>query len=482
MALINTNINSSSETANGSSFGSFFKNGVPTIFIRQPKLDPETKRVVNQLSLRILPSFDFRLYQRPEFKTSVMPYRDLESGEIDKATRTPAFTPWAQLIRGYSFFGVNRSMFVSPLTGKAYIPSKKGVLYPPDRIDPIVDLMKYIRFHKDTVEPAALQLLEKDSRGFAAYPSGPSNFIISNAMIQDSETETWKFAVIAYTQSAYTDLINTLSVKTGRNETPVTPAFEDYLFGDITDVTTGSILTVVSKTMKFNSGGNGRYAGFQVSYDDKTVNGRKPAPALTESDLSKRVILNDDDYLDIWSYQQILDEIVRDGTMPISVIRQAMEEGCLKPGAIIKEELIEEAEANKAEEYKGQHAYSSVKVANASIPPANPTTPDSTAIPFAKPIGSDTFLHKDTVSTMQQPISTVMPSVSTVQSSVPTVQPSVSPVQQVSTETVDLTKDPEYAEYLKAVEAITTSNGNAPMEAIMTYTRLCPKFGQVVKQ
>lgn len=453
MALINANINSSNSNAN--TFGSFFKNGVSTVFIKQPKIDTETKRLVNQIKCRILPAFNMSLYARPDFKQSTVPYRDLDSGNLDKITRTPEFTPWAQLIRGYTYFGVNKSMFVSPLTGKAYIPSKKGQLYPPDRIDPIVDLVKFIRFNKDVVPTEALQLLERDERGFARYPTAPTNYIISNALIQDSETETWRFGVIAYTQTAYTDLIKTLSVKTGRNEVPVTPEFEDFLFGDITDSKTGSVLTVVSKSMKYSSGGSGSFAGFQLSYDDTTLKGRIPAPELSEADLSKRVILNDDEYLDIWSYQQILNEVLKDGSMPIEVIEMAMNNGNLKPGVTINTDYVEEGKA--AQEERDASAPSYERKHTSYAVPQVPTAPSQpTSIPFANSM-STPIAAEPVVNT---PVTIQVPTQTTV---------GAQPV---------IDNPEEYKTYLDAAEKIKTGQ-NVGVDVITLYARLAPKYGQV---
>lgn len=310
----NSSLNQSNNVKNS---GSFFKNDVKTQIISAPKEGSWTRVI-------ILPSFDMSK-GTSDFQTSYVPYRQLNSDRTCPITGTPAFTHWAKSCRGYTFFGNTSKMFTSPLTGKAY-RSSKGKLYPPAGIDPIVDIGNYIFFNKNEVPQEAVELIEKNENGFQRLPRRPRDFIISNALVQTSENPSWEFKVIAYSQTAYTDLVNNLAWKTGKNENGVTPEFDEFLFGDITDPVTGSILEVVKKK-GINNGPE--FTGFNISYDNKRLEGRKQIPAglITPEVLAKRVVLNDTDFIDIWSYQKITDFLIEDGMIPFEVIKKAVKQG-----------------------------------------------------------------------------------------------------------------------------------------------------------
>lgn len=313
--------------------GSFFKDGVQTQIISAPKEG-------HSLDVIILPSFD--MSKGPsEFKTSYCPYREQNSDLIDPITKTPAFTHWAKSCRAYTYFGNSRQNFVSPLTGKAYrgVKSKRDNklrYYPPYNTDPIVDIANYIFFNKDSVDAASSRLFAKSEDGQTkSLPRAPKTYVLSNALVSIDKGD-WQFKVIAYSETAYVDLINILAQMTGKSQNGLTPAFDDYLFGDITDPLTGSILSVSLKP------GNGiSFAGFNISSDNRTLLGRRAIPQglITPEVLSKRVVLNDTDYLDVWSYQQIVDFLIEDGTIPINIIRDGVRAGTIvEPKQVFEKE------------------------------------------------------------------------------------------------------------------------------------------------
>lgn len=306
-------------------YGSFFKNGVTTQIITTPKDG-------NSLEVIILPSID-PSKGPSSIKTSILPYRETDSDRLDKITQTPAFTHWAKTCRAYTFFGPNKRMFVSSLTGKSYrsvkLKNGKVAMYPMKYLDPIVDIGNWIHFNKDK-DPLANKysyLINKPEQGSAVLPRKPKDYIISNALIRSKDK--WSYTVIAYTTMAYVDLIKMLSIKTGRNETPVSPEFEDFLFGDITSPVSGSILEVSKKQIETSVDSGGiEFAGFNISLDNKTLKGRIPIDIQINDDiLSKRVILNDDEYIDIWSYQKIVNMLVEDEIVPPELIYKACKPG-----------------------------------------------------------------------------------------------------------------------------------------------------------
>lgn len=323
MAIIeNSNVQdiNSSSNSSGKNTGSFFHGNVQTQVISIPKPGNSTKVI-------ILPSFDM-LKGKSAFAESYVPYREQNSDRLCPITQTPAFTHWAKACRGYTFFGNSSVMFASPLTGKTY-RNVKGRLYPPANIDPIVDVGNYIFFHKNELPASVTSLIERNEKGYQRFPRAPRQFVIANALVNNNDSG-WYFKVIAFTTAAYEDLIKTLAWRTSKSQNGLTPAFDEFLFGDITDPLTGSVLNVVEKSMS-----NGpSFAGFNVSKDNMNLTGREPIPQglITTEILKQRAILNDTDYIDIWSYQKITDLLVRDGMIPVEVIKAAV-----KPGTAINE-------------------------------------------------------------------------------------------------------------------------------------------------
>lgn len=326
MALIQgTNAGEIVTSTSRAAVGSFFKDDIETQIITAPKAG-------HSLDVIILPSFDPNKGPS-EFKSSYIPYREINSDLMDPITNTPAFTGWAKSCKAYSYFGNSRQNFVSPLTGKAYraVKSKKDNkvrYYPPSSIDPIVDITNYIFFNQDKVDAATKRLLERNEKGIQPLPRAPKSYIISNALVS-VDNGPWNFKVIAYSETAYTDLVKMLAWRTPKSQNGLTPAFDDFLFGDITDPLTGSILSVSLKS----TGIGPDFAGFNISDDNMNLPGRRAIPAglITPEILAKRAVLNDTDYIDVWSYQRIVDFLIEDGQIPINIIRDGV-----KPGTIVE--------------------------------------------------------------------------------------------------------------------------------------------------
>ena len=412
--------------------GSFFKDGIQTQIISAPKEG-------HSLDVIILPSFD--MSKGPsEFKTSYVAYREQNSDLIDPITKTPAFTHWAKSCKAYTYFGNARQNFVSPLTGKAYraVKSKrdnKVRYYPPYNTDPIVDIANYVFFNKDKVDAATARLFNKSEDGQTkALARAPKSYVLSNALVRIDNGD-WQFKVIAYSEMAYVDLVNLLAQMTGKSQNGLTPAFDDYLFGDITDPLTGSILTVSLKS------GNGiPFAGFNISADNRTLNGRRAIPQglITPEILSKRAILNDTDYLDVWSYQQIVDFLVEDGVIPINVIRDGV-----KPGTIV--EPKQKFNQQSATQYN-------------SIPVEKSTAVNTPVSPLAQNInfGSSPITTSEVSS-----FNTIVQESHTTESS-----------NNVST---NLTQDPEFPVFKDLF--LKVSGGSASPDEVMALLRMQEKFG-----
>lgn len=431
---------SSSNSSRGPK-GSFFKDGVQTQLISAPKEG-------HSLEVIILPSFD--MAKGPsDFKTSYVPYREQNSDLLDPITKTPAFTSWAKSCKAYSYFGNSKQNFVSPLTGKAYrgVKSKRDNklrYYPPAHIDPIVDIANYIFFNKEKVDPATLRLITREEGQVQALPRAPKSFVLSNALVSIDGGD-WQFKVIAYSEMAYIDLINILAQMTGRSQVGVSPNFEDYLFGDITDPITGTILSVSLKS------GNGiSFAGFNVSSDNRTLSGRKPIPQnlVNENILAKRVILNDTDYLDVWSYQQIVDFLVEDGVVPINIIRDGT-----KPGTI-----VEPKESFKQEEPTHQFSSAHSQINNSSVQQ------------------NISFLGSPHSPTLQSP---AVHTTHTTYSNSELTEVKEESIPQSNSTNVDVTNDPQFEVYRNLFK--TVSSGKASGDDVMNFLELQKKFGPIAQ-
>lgn len=414
MALIQgTNAGEIVTSSSRAAVGSFFKGDVETQIITAPKAG-------HSLDVIILPSFD--LSKGPsEFNSSYIPYRETNSDLTDPITNTPAFTGWAKSCKAYTYFGNTRQNFVSPLTGKAYraVKSKKDNkvrYYPPSSVDPVVDITNYIFFHQDEVDPATRRLLDRNERGMQILPRGPKSYIISNALVSVDQGP-WQFKVIAYSETAYTDLVKMLAWRTAKSQNGLTPMFDDFLFGDITDPFTGSILSVSLKS----TGIGPDFAGFNISDNNMDLNGRRAIPEglITKSILEQRVVLNDTDYLDVWSYQRIVDFLVEDGQIPINVIKAGT-----KPGTIVEPKAEFEPESRPQVQQQ----------ASTLVTPASASTMIEHNIPVSAP----------------------------------------EPVANIESDK-DLSKDPELAKYLAIAK--TVMEGQATPEDVQVFLTLQSKFG-----
>ena len=210
---------------------------------------------------------------------------------------------------------------------------------------------------------------------------------------------------------------------------------DDYLFGDITDPLTGSILTVSLKS------GNGiPFAGFNISADNRTLNGRRAIPQglITPEILSKRAILNDTDYLDVWSYQQIVDFLVEDGVIPINVIRDGV-----KPGTIV--EPKQKFNQQSATQYN-------------SIPAEKSTAVNTPVSPLTQNIN---FGSSPVTTSEVSSFNTIVQESHTTESS--------------NNASTNLTQDPEFPVFKDLF--LKVSGGSASPDEVMAFLRMQEKFG-----
>jgi hypothetical protein len=262
--------------------------------------------------MKILParaSADTMSRQDPEWPYSVLPYRDMTGEILDAATQTEAFTNWFAVIKGYRFFGRNGDSFISPLTLKL-----AGVTDPNECADPIRDCYNWIK-REGGEQYKHLIDKPKDQKKDAPV-SYPKDIVIFCAEV--CKDNKWTPRLVVTSTAAKDDLLRQLSIGTPyKSNEPYDPDFPMYLYGDITNPERGLVVHTCSKktpTYSFN--------GFAIGDSEREVSNATARVTPREA-LAKRPALLSCDTLKILTYQELVDYIVADGTIPVEVIEAA---------------------------------------------------------------------------------------------------------------------------------------------------------------
>jgi len=281
----------------------FFQKGVKHVY-------PSKDRA---LMGRILPARDNSLSQSDDaWLTSFVPYRDMtaDPADYDKDTGTQPFTDWFVTFQGHKFFGRDNDSFVSPLTLKGV----EGA----DTNDPIFQCYMYVK-RSDNAELKKYIERPKEVKEKASIPL-PSYIVAMNMYSVDAK-DNWENAIITMTTSGLTHLKGLLSEYTPRSQPDAyDPNFQDYLFGDITDPTTGLMVTGSMFTAENNS--SVKFNGFRIGKSAKALEGIQTRAVDTDV-LARRYNLSSDETLKILNYQQLLDIWVAEEAIPFEIIKAA---------------------------------------------------------------------------------------------------------------------------------------------------------------
>lgn len=303
------------QDGNVSQFGSFVRSGVKII-------DASPKK---NLTVRILPAFDMSMSLDDEaFNLGFTSYRNAEIPEDD--TNTPGFTDWFFPVQGYTFLGLGKRRFLSPLTGTRFYPAGH---------DPIRDCWKYIdEFVSDPeVKALAYGKTFTDATGREKKKPGylfkkPRDFVLMNVLLQDEKVQDkWDNYVLVVTHTAMEAFRKDLAQMTPRSDKVViTEEWPDYLYGDVTHPEHGPLIRVTEKQI-----GNYTPAGFWLEQKPKSPETHNMIPfPVTEEQLKGRYrIFDTDNVTNLPSkeeqYQAILDYLIEDGVVPMEVITAACE-------------------------------------------------------------------------------------------------------------------------------------------------------------
>ena len=278
-------------------------------------VDSYVVRASQPIELRILPGFDTT--QKPgtdKFKESISPYRDRSAPE-DYYTKTPGFSSFYYAISGYTWYGNNKLSFLSPLTGGSN--NRSGIC-------PSADVYKYC--HKND-DPALHALTESKSKSEPATIVRTRVFGLMNCYMRDPKTNEEGNKVLIATGACLNQLKKRLSMRAGREDPIITEDFKEYLYGDITDPSTGSTAFVRETHIEDNPAL--KFAGLFFSDKDGYLEGRRedsfdPSKGAGKDMLTNRYDISDtDNVTKLRTYDEILELLVSDGAIPYSVIERA---------------------------------------------------------------------------------------------------------------------------------------------------------------
>ena len=292
---------SAADTALAGNAISFFQKGIRYL------IPSEKKRV----SGRILPARDASMSPEDSaYATSVVPYRDRTSGLRDQDTQTEALAGWYSAIKGYKYFGRLMANLTSPLSLKAL----GGDISIAEIADPIQDCRALARNNPDwkhlTEKPTGPGV---DQRAKAVIPR-ESNFALLNMYAQE-ERGPWETQLVVVAHQAVEDLKKKLALQTARNQAEVAdPNWPDYLYGDVTDPQNGFLVNI----LPFKVGAI-TVNGFVFGTKENTIEGCRKQPVTPEI-LADRRVLFSPKTLRIDTYQDIVNFLVADGTIPYEII------------------------------------------------------------------------------------------------------------------------------------------------------------------
>lgn len=262
--------------------------------------------------LRFLPAFDEDKKGTPDYESSYVPYRSNELPE-DWKTKTPGFTSWFFVVQGYTFYGKSNQTLLSPLSTVHGNQSKLGK-------DPISDIRKFCEKSDD---PTIRALTEDKSFKERAPAPSTRYFVLCNVLLMtDVNSKRTENQVGVFTNAAWNDLKVKMAMRAGRNDEVISKSWEDFLYGDVTNPSEGLAATV--RETSADSAENIRFAGAHFSDSPGRLDGHQKWDLSDKPEaLTNRYMIGDPSVTRIWTYDEVLDYVVKDGVIPYSVVEQA---------------------------------------------------------------------------------------------------------------------------------------------------------------
>ena len=268
----------------------------------------------NTYGVRLLPAFDMNLDPASdEFATSFIPYRD--ETKKDPESGLPVFTSWYYVVRGYKFIGNSKQAFLSPLTLEAR--DQLG-------IDPLFDMYRVAKNSKNDDWKFLTEKPQNVAEGYGAPLPYIGQHVLSNALVNIEGNVENRLVVYGVAGlKMLKQYLNLLRPSIEKN--PVDPNWPDYLYGDVTSPEYGLWATV--KETKYNDAASCAAFNFSAQRDRLVNHTPYPLDINSEDGISAlrgRYNISDTDRVTkIWSAEEILDFLVRDGFYPYALIQEA---------------------------------------------------------------------------------------------------------------------------------------------------------------
>jgi hypothetical protein len=334
------------------------------------------------LKFKILPSFDYGLSENDKaFPTSVAPFMDLDSGEIDPELHCPSFTNWGVPLKVHrQVFRSGRS-FISPLT----LCELWGVDY--DDGDPIVDLLRYV-YSCDNHAWKSLKDIKArpDDKYSPKVLSRTGEEILLNIVAADASgkiTDKSRNSVMMIGITCYNKLKEDLvRVKAGVEDVSELPLEDRYIFGDPFSPNGGLMTRIVTIPKTKTEFGYKRivFDHGKSKFNPEAEPEIMKAPLDLNNDhhkslLSGRINFYDLDVIKIPSYEDIIEIIKEEGQIPHELLQNACGHRC------------DVGQPNPAQK---NATYSTGQ--NPTPPPAAPAAPTPPpAAPMAPPAGNKKY-------------------------------------------------------------------------------------------
>lgn len=287
----------------------------------KPNVHGMTPTQKKSFSGRILPIFDYTLSQADaDFSTSWAPYRNVDN--INQETGQPELSAFFAVVAAYSWFGNKQVSFLSPST----LRFTQGITSGPELIDPVQDLRNYAKKHADPAVRALTERPENNKESRVVLPYANKRYVF-NVFGTSGTDRVVKNYALDVAQKSFEDLAAKLSEWRPAHERIIDPAWDGYLYGDITNPNTGVLVDTVSlpaTPQPFN--------GFVfTSGSHKSLNGIRQLPVSEEALRGRYHFYGENSVFKIFSAQEIVDFLVEDGAIPYNLIQEVCSHYCNVP-------------------------------------------------------------------------------------------------------------------------------------------------------
>jgi len=262
-------------------------------------------------TVRLLPAFDYSLSTADAaFKESYVAYRDVNLPTDE--TNTPGFTEWYFNLNVYSFWGAEKRSFISRTT---------GTTIPPKGVDPVYDLYSYA---KNSDNLAYKKLTEKGKTlEDQAILRFPQVLCVSNGLMENDMTHKLENKIVCYTNTALKDLKNALKKRAGRGDKVISPKWDMFMLGDVTDPETGAVANTVAKVVGVSTI---KTACFAYTDDPESLDGYvahtfNPKSKEGKAFLAGRYnIMDTDNVLIVPTYEEVLEYVLAEPSIPFELV------------------------------------------------------------------------------------------------------------------------------------------------------------------